>query len=184
VAGGRSKPDWAYPFFLFAKGLAEYRLGRLDRAISVMEGEATRVGGPNPRFVLAMAQYRRGQRTKARKLLAAAILAFDWSSAQADNPGTWICHVLRREAEALILPNLPAFLQGTYQPQDNDERAALLGVCSEKDTAVNHRGKAVPSSSRHSLHSLRKLPRRLDARRSAAVVSGFFLDMPPNSADN
>src|SRR5262249_41003042 len=29
----------------------------------------------------------------------------------------------------LILPNLPAFLDGTYQPRDNDERLALLGVC-------------------------------------------------------
>ena len=41
----------------------------------------------------------------------------------------WICHVLRREAEAMILPDLPAFLGGNYQPRDNDERLALLGVC-------------------------------------------------------
>jgi serine/threonine-protein kinase len=33
------------------------------------------------------------------------------------------------EAEALILPNLSAFLEGKYQPQDNDERLALLGAC-------------------------------------------------------
>ena len=36
--------------------------------------------------------------------------------------------MLRREAEALILPNLPAFLRGEYQPQDNDERLALLAA--------------------------------------------------------
>jgi hypothetical protein len=36
---------------------------------------------------------------------------------------------LRREAEAMILPNLPAFLDGKYRPQDNDERLALLGGC-------------------------------------------------------
>jgi serine/threonine-protein kinase len=29
----------------------------------------------------------------------------------------------------MILPNLSAFLQGKYQPQENDERLALLGVC-------------------------------------------------------
>jgi serine/threonine-protein kinase len=29
----------------------------------------------------------------------------------------------------MILPNLPAFLEGEYQPQDNDERLALLGIC-------------------------------------------------------
>ena len=41
----------------------------------------------------------------------------------------WLAHVLRREAEGLILPNLPSFLAGTYEPRDNDERLALLGVC-------------------------------------------------------
>src|SRR5262249_14939687 len=40
-----------------------------------------------------------------------------------------ILHSLRREAESLILPNLSAFLDGKYQPQDNDERLALLGAC-------------------------------------------------------
>ena len=29
----------------------------------------------------------------------------------------------------MILPKLPAFLDGKYQPRDNDERLALLGVC-------------------------------------------------------
>src|SRR5262249_36220105 len=55
--------------------------------------------------------------------------AFDWSAAQADSRDVWIAHILRREAEALILPNLPAFLRGEYQPQDNDERLALVGAC-------------------------------------------------------
>jgi serine/threonine-protein kinase len=40
-----------------------------------------------------------------------------------------IAHSLRREAEAMILPDLPAFLDGKYRPRDNDERLALLGVC-------------------------------------------------------
>jgi eukaryotic-like serine/threonine-protein kinase len=41
----------------------------------------------------------------------------------------WICHVLRREAEAMILHDLPSFLCGIYRPRDNEERLALLGVC-------------------------------------------------------
>jgi serine/threonine-protein kinase len=40
--------------------------------------------------------------------------------------GAWTCHLLRREAEELILPNLPAFRRGEYRPQDNEERLALL----------------------------------------------------------
>jgi serine/threonine-protein kinase len=132
VAAGRSKPDWAYPYFLFAGALAEYRQGRLDDAICVLQGDQLKGLGPNPRLILALAQYRQGQKDAARRTLAAAVRDFDWSAAQADNPGTWICHILRREAEALILPDLPAFLAGTHQPRDNDERLALLGACQFK----------------------------------------------------
>jgi serine/threonine-protein kinase len=129
VAAKGSTPEWIYRYFLFAKGLAEYRQGRLASAISLMEGEASRVMGPSPRLILAMAQHEQGKKQQARKTLATAILAFDWNAAQADSRGVWIAHILRREAEALILPNLPAFLRGEYQPQDNDERLALVGIC-------------------------------------------------------
>jgi len=42
----------------------------------------------------------------------AAVLSFDWRAAKANSRDPWIAHVLRREAEALLLPNLPAFLEG------------------------------------------------------------------------
>ena len=115
-----------YPWFLFARGLAEYREGKLDQAISTMRGDASRMGGPFARLVLAMALHRDGQLAEARKTLAAAILSYDWRATQARDHGAWICHVLRREAEGLILPNLPAFRRGEYRPQDKDERLALL----------------------------------------------------------
>ncbi len=129
VAAKGSVPDWIYRYFLFAKGLAEYRQGRLDSAISIMKGEASKAMGRAPHLIMAMAQLRQGQEKQARKTLAAAIVAFDWSAAQADSRDVWISHILRREAETMILPNLPAFLQGEYQPQDNDERMALVGIC-------------------------------------------------------
>jgi serine/threonine-protein kinase len=129
VAPGPPEHDRARPFFLFAHGLAEYRQGRLDSAIALMTGDASRVLQPAPRLVLAMAQHRKGQKEEARQSLAAAVLAFDWRATRADNRDAWICHVLRREAEALILPDLPDFLQGKHQPRDNAERVALLGVC-------------------------------------------------------
>jgi serine/threonine-protein kinase len=80
-------------------------------------------------MVLAIAQHRQGRKEEARHTLAAAVAAFDWGANQADSPETWMCHVLRREAESMILPDLPAFLDGKYQPKDNDERLALLGAC-------------------------------------------------------
>ncbi len=136
VAAKESTPEWIYRYFLFAKGLAEYRQGRLASAISVMEGEASKVMGPAPRLIVAMAQHRQGQEKQARKTLAKAIVAFDWSATQADSRDVWISHILLREAETLILPNLSAFLQGEYQPLDNDERLALVGICQFQ--GLNH----------------------------------------------
>ncbi len=122
-------PAWIYRYFLFARGLADFRTGRLDSAISLMEGEAKAVMGPCPRLIVAMAQHRQGQKKLAQKMLASAIVNFDWSAAQADNRDVWMCQILRREAEGMILPNLRVFLEGEYDPQDNNERLALLGVC-------------------------------------------------------
>jgi serine/threonine-protein kinase len=128
-AAKKSAPVWMHRYFLFARGLAEYRRGQPDRAIRTLEGEASRVLGPAPRLIIAMAQEGQGRRELARKTLAAAVTAFDWQATRADHHDVWICHLLRREAESRILPNLEAFLDGKYQPQDNDERLALLGAC-------------------------------------------------------
>jgi eukaryotic-like serine/threonine-protein kinase len=66
---------------------------------------------------------------EARKTLAEAVASHDWRPDLVRDQDDWIYHVLRREAEGLILPGLPAFLAGTYKPRDNNERLALLGVC-------------------------------------------------------
>jgi serine/threonine-protein kinase len=129
VASKEGTPRKVYKYFLFAKGLAEYRQGHLAGAITTMNGEASTAMGPCPRLIVAMAQHRQGQQKQARKTLAAAVSAFDWSAPEADRRDLWIYHILRREAEAMILPNLSGFLEGSYRPQENDERLALMGVC-------------------------------------------------------
>ena len=93
-----------YSWFLFARGLAEYREGKFDQAIATMRGDSSRVGGPITSLVLAMALHQDGQLAEARKTLAAAILSYDWKANQARDHDAWICHVLRREAESLISP--------------------------------------------------------------------------------
>jgi serine/threonine-protein kinase len=128
VAAAPSADPWAIPWFLFARGLAEYRQGRFDQAVATLRGDASRLDGPLARLVLAMALHQGGQPAEARTTLAAAILSYDWRGTQARNHDAWICHVLRREAEALVLPNLPAFLATQYQPRDGDERLALLAA--------------------------------------------------------
>jgi serine/threonine-protein kinase len=100
-----------------------------------MQDDAFGVLGPAPRLMLALSLHRGGQATEARKTLAAVILAHDWRAMQVharDQQNEWIYHILRREAEAMILPKLRAFRQGDWQPQDNDERLALLGICESE----------------------------------------------------
>jgi serine/threonine-protein kinase len=119
----------AQPYFLFARGLAQYRQRQFDMAISAMRGDASTVLGPSPGIVVAMALHQKGQTAPARQALALAILSYDWRLNHVLDQHGCIAHSLRREAEAMILPNLPAFLDGKYRPQENSERLALLGVC-------------------------------------------------------
>jgi serine/threonine-protein kinase len=130
VAVGPKFPDPDHAYIQFVKGLAEYRLGRPAHAVPLLRQAAGLL--PNragPRLALALAQFQSGSPTEARKILAAAVGAYNWMESQADHPTAWVSHVLRREAEAVILPHLSAFLRGEYQPQDNDERLALVGTC-------------------------------------------------------
>ena len=89
--------------------------------------------GPTPRLIVAMALFRSGQASEARRELAAAVLAHDWRTSRVRDRSDLIVHILRREAEALILPDLPAFLRGDHRPRDNDERLAMLGACQAAD---------------------------------------------------
>ncbi|WP_020473558.1 protein kinase domain-containing protein [Zavarzinella formosa] len=128
AAADQSRYSLVHHAFQFVRGLAEYRQGRYDQAITTMQGEASRALGPAPRLVLAMARHRSGQAEEARKTLAAAIASHDWRASQIRDQDGWICHSLRREAEELIIPEWPALVAGTRPPKDNDERLALLGV--------------------------------------------------------
>jgi serine/threonine-protein kinase len=118
-----------YPNLQFVKGLAEYRQGHFDRAIASMRGDAAKMSGPPPLLVLSMALYRTGKEAEARKTLASAMLNHSWGEDRVTNEDGWIRHVLRREAEKMIVPNLTAILDGKEQPRDNDERVAQIGVC-------------------------------------------------------
>jgi serine/threonine-protein kinase len=129
AAAGATTDAWTFRYHLFAKGLADYRAGRLDEAIGLMEGPVGPMAGPGPRLVLAMARSRRGDAAGARQALAEGIITFDWGANKVDSRDRWIWHSLRREAQEMILPNLQAFLAGTYEPHDNDERLAMTGEC-------------------------------------------------------
>ena len=93
----------AYPSFLFARGLADYRQGQFERAAAAMEAKELKVLGQTPALVAAMARYRLGQKELARQALAAAVGSYDWGRGAALDRDALIAHILRREAEGLIL---------------------------------------------------------------------------------
>jgi serine/threonine-protein kinase len=133
VLAGNSPAGPESPYVQFVTGLSEYRQGQAERAIPLLQRAAARL--PNragPRLVLAMAQFRVGAAEDARRSLALAVRGYDWTAARASHTTVWVSHVLRREAEALILPDLPAFFRGEYAPRDNDERLALVGACQSR----------------------------------------------------
>jgi len=103
MAADRSKLGaWVPFYFSFAHGLLAYRQGRFNEASAMMKGGASWILGPAPGLVLAMAQFRLGQKDEARKTLEKALKSFDWQPSQADYRDAWMCHILRREAEGLI----------------------------------------------------------------------------------
>jgi serine/threonine-protein kinase len=129
VAADRARHTGYRAYFRAAQGLAEHRAGRHEAAVTTMEGDAAGALGPVPQLVVAMARASLGRPTEARRALARAAASADWSPAGATSADAWMYHVLRREAEALALPDLPAFLAGTYEPRENDERVATAAAC-------------------------------------------------------
>jgi len=124
---------WAYPYFRFAMALAEYRGDRFAEAAAIVEGESAGVLGPAPKLLAAMCRARMGDDSVARRSLADASIEFDWTVAKADNREAWMYHVLRREAERLVFPNLDRMVGGESEPDDDDARRALLAACEAAD---------------------------------------------------
>jgi serine/threonine-protein kinase len=133
IAAGPKAPHPDNAYLQFLAGLSAYREGRFDEAIPPLREAAEKL--PNragPRLVLAMAEFQAGLRAAARRSLARAVAACNWEESHADHPTMWVNHILRREAEDLILPGLAAFVRGQREPADNDERIAMLGVCQAR----------------------------------------------------
>jgi len=109
IAAGENKP---WPYFQFAKGLTEYRLGRFESAAEWMEKVAAAKGdiyrGVQAQIVLAMAQHQLRKTDQARETLAKGLetaeTRFPKSGKGLDEQwNDWIiAHALIREAKALL----------------------------------------------------------------------------------
>jgi serine/threonine-protein kinase len=109
VAAGDRSSEPGNRYLRFVKGLAVYRDGRPREAIPLLREAAEKLPDrAGPRLALAMAQFRAGSPTEARRTLAQAVRAYNWNeplpASRPDYPALWVSHVLRREAETMILP--------------------------------------------------------------------------------
>jgi serine/threonine-protein kinase len=112
VAVGRAGHEFLYSYYRFAEGLARYRQGRFDDAITLMTGDAAQSLGACPRLILAMSLHQKGRNDEARGALEEAIRQFDWTPLSADHHDVWTAHILRRQAESLIVPDRSASRRG------------------------------------------------------------------------
>jgi tetratricopeptide (TPR) repeat protein len=111
-----TEKDPSYRWYLFVKGLAEYRAGRRAEAVKWLERFGPDANGVHIDVsgfaVLAMAQHHLGQKEKARAALgnSQAIFTQKMPDPAAGRPcdGMWQdwlhCQILLREAEALLKP--------------------------------------------------------------------------------
>jgi tetratricopeptide (TPR) repeat protein len=111
-----TEKNGGYRWFVFDKGLAEYRAGRSAEAVKWLERFGPNADGvhidASGFAVLAMAEHRLGQPEKARAALHSgqAIVAEKMPDPAAGRPfdGMWQdwlhCQILLREAEALLKP--------------------------------------------------------------------------------
>jgi serine/threonine-protein kinase len=117
------KDHLSFGWFLAAKALAEYRLGRFESALDWGQKAGAKGNWVPTHLVLAMAHRQLGHAEEARRSLDEAVKTYDWK----DRNGC--IHTLRREADNLLVPHLAAFLRGQHQPHDNKDRFELIGPC-------------------------------------------------------
>jgi serine/threonine-protein kinase len=123
------KPD--NPYVTFVAGMSLYRQGRAPEALPLLKEAAEKIGDrAGPRLALAMAQFDSGSKAEARKTLAEALKTYNWQSVADER--LWVSYALRREAEALILPDVPPLRAKGSQSGEGDERLALVETCQSK----------------------------------------------------
>jgi serine/threonine-protein kinase len=131
VLAAAKAPKPENPFVTFVAGLSLYRQGRPREALPLLQEAAAKIGDrASPRLALAMAQFDCGARAEARRTLAEALESCNWQSSADDR--LWLSHVLRREAEALILPDVPPVRRQGVGQKGDDERLKLVRICQSK----------------------------------------------------
>jgi serine/threonine-protein kinase len=94
-------PTGRMRYYRVAGALAAYRMGDPTRSLALLDESTRNTLGAMPTLIRAMAQHELGQNDNARKSLAAAETHDDLTTSP-DSREKWICHILMREAKALM----------------------------------------------------------------------------------
>jgi serine/threonine-protein kinase len=102
LADNNESDRWLVPYFRFAKGLAEYRAGRLESALTYLSGPTQEILVPAPALTLAMVQHKLGKVKAARSTFDSAVAGVKWELTNSKNVDMWLYVILRREAEKVL----------------------------------------------------------------------------------
>jgi serine/threonine-protein kinase len=141
-------PDWMIPYARVAQSLVSYRAGDFPGALrwnnQALERRLTEECRVQALLVRALAEHQLHRPAEAHQAYAEAAASMppevqllgtaDYRiklpiNSHNVNQDWLFAEVLRREAEGLLFPNLPAFLEGKHQPRDAGERLALAVAC-------------------------------------------------------
>ncbi|AMV31502.1 Serine/threonine-protein kinase PknB [Pirellula sp. SH-Sr6A] len=100
LASLSEEQEWARPFIHFAKALSEYRRGRFEEAISLLQGDTQHVLRPGPDLLLSMSLFQLNQPGESKERLRIAEEEMNrqkivW------NREAWLFAILLREATEL-----------------------------------------------------------------------------------
>ena len=138
----KAKPGWLLPYFRFAKALAEYRAGRLETALTLLDGDTLQVLGPAPRLLLAMVQHRLGKADAPGASFRAAVADYVWDAKRATDREAWMFHLLQPRPKPCWRPSRSRF--GTEPDRFGrallcTRRSARAGATSADDTDAQRR---------------------------------------------
>jgi serine/threonine-protein kinase len=132
LEGEKHHATWRGPYFRLVKAMSEYRAGRPDEVLRLVDAKVSNVLAPLPQLIRAMALADLRRTGEAMALLAQAAVHSDWRPTAASSTEAWLVEVIRREAESKVLPDLDAFLRRTYWPSGGDERTALIATSEDR----------------------------------------------------
>jgi serine/threonine-protein kinase len=124
----------ARPFsFQLEKGWLQYRSGDLAGSLRTLEVDPSRQSQTVIHHLIAAMALARIHRTgEALSILGRLGATFDCRTGDVGSRDPMMCHILRREAASIVVPELDQFVRGAYWPTDPIERLTLITTTEDR----------------------------------------------------